>query len=71
MSTSRRWAGSTVLPTGSLEDPRKGTSPGAGYETVHVAVADPSRLSCVEVLADEKGPTTVGFVSRAVAWSNE
>ncbi|MGB5135794.1 MAG: integrase core domain-containing protein, partial [Prochlorococcaceae cyanobacterium] len=51
-------------------DPRKGSSPGAGYEKVHVAVDDATRLSYVEVLADEKGPTTVGFLSRAVAWFN-
>jgi hypothetical protein len=48
-------------------DPRKGISPGAGYEKVHVAVDDATRLSYVEVLPDEKGPTTVGFLSRAVA----
>ncbi|WP_254217353.1 hypothetical protein [Synechococcus sp. CCY 9618] len=34
-------------------DPRKGSSPGAGYEKVHVAVDDATRLSYVEVLADE------------------
>jgi hypothetical protein len=51
-------------------DPRKGSSPGAGYEKVHVAVDDTTRLSYVEVLPDEKGPTTVGFLSRAVAWFN-
>ncbi len=51
-------------------DPRKGSSPGAGYEKVHVAVDDATPLSYVEVLPDEKGPTTVGFLSRAVAWFN-
>ncbi len=51
-------------------DPRKGSSPGAGYEKVHVAVDDAARLAYVEVLADEKGPTTVGFLSRGVAWFN-
>jgi hypothetical protein len=51
-------------------DPRKGSSPGAGYEKVHVAIDDATLLSYVEVLADEKGPTTVGFLSRAVAWFN-
>jgi transposase len=51
-------------------DPRKGSSPGAGYEKVHVAVDDATRLSYVEVLHDEKGPTTVGFLSRALAWFN-
>lgn len=31
---------------------------------------DATQLSYVEVLADEKGPTTVGFLIRAVAWFN-
>jgi hypothetical protein len=51
-------------------DPRKVSSPGAGDEKVHVAVDDATRLSYVEVLANEKGPTTVGFLSRASAWFN-
>jgi transposase InsO family protein len=41
---------------------------GAGWEYVHVAVDDCSRLAYVEVLADERGPTTVGFYERALAW---
>jgi hypothetical protein len=35
---------------------------------VHVCDDDTSRLAYVEVLGDEKGPTTVGFFARAVAW---
>jgi hypothetical protein len=42
----------------STGDRHKGKSTGAGYEKVHVAIDDPTRLSYVEVLADEKGPTT-------------
>jgi transposase InsO family protein len=41
---------------------------GAGWEFIHVAVDDCSRLAYVEVLADERGVTTVGFYQRAVAW---
>ena len=41
---------------------------GAGWEFVHVAIDDASRLAYVEVLADEKGLTTVGFLERALAW---
>jgi transposase InsO family protein len=41
---------------------------GAGWEFVHVAVDDCTRLAYVEVLADERGPTTVGFYDRALAW---
>ena len=40
----------------------------AGWECVHVAVDDATRLAYVEVLADEKGPTAAGFLRRAVAW---
>jgi transposase InsO family protein len=35
-----------------------------------VAVDDATRLSYPEVLADQGGPTTVGFLSRAVVWFN-
>jgi hypothetical protein len=37
---------------------------------VHVAVGDATRLSYVEMLPDERGPTTVTVPSRAVAWFN-
>jgi transposase InsO family protein len=41
---------------------------GAGWEYVHVCVDDCTRLAYVEVLADEKAITTVGFLRRAVAF---
>lgn len=41
---------------------------GLGWDFVHVCVDDASRVAYVEVLPDEKGPTTAGFLSRAVAW---
>ena len=41
---------------------------GAGWEAVHVAVDDATRLAYVEVLPDERAQTTVGFLERAVAW---
>jgi transposase InsO family protein len=41
---------------------------GAGWEAVHVAVDDTSRLAYVEILPDERGVTAVGFLQRAVAW---
>src|SRR5215210_2433722 len=37
-----------------------------GWEYVHVCVDDATRLAYVEVLADEKGKTAVGFLGRAV-----
>jgi transposase InsO family protein len=41
---------------------------GIGWEYVHVAIDDTSRLAYVEILDDEKGTTCVGFLHRAVAW---
>lgn len=40
----------------------------AGWDVVHVAVDDTSRLAYVEILNDEKGATCVGFLRRAIAW---
>ena len=41
---------------------------GAGWEFVHVAIDDASRLAYVEVLVDEKSHSTVAFLQRALAW---
>ena len=41
---------------------------GAGWEYVHVAIDDASRVAYVEVLRDEKGPTTADFLRRAFTW---
>ena len=41
---------------------------GAGWEYVHVAIDDASRLAYVEVLRDETGSTSVGFLRRTFAW---
>ena len=41
---------------------------GIGWEYVHVAVDDATRLAYVEVLEDEKGTTAAGFLRRAVAF---
>jgi transposase InsO family protein len=40
----------------------------AGWDVVHVAVDDTSRLAYVEILDDEKGQTCVGFLRRAIGW---
>src|SRR5690242_10963350 len=37
-----------------------------GWEYVHIAIDDATRLAYVEVLPNEKAPTTVGFLRRAV-----
>ena len=39
-----------------------------GWEFVHVAVDDATRLAYAEVLGDERGTTATGFLRRAVAW---
>lgn len=41
---------------------------GAGWEYVHVAVDDASRVAYAEILGDERGETSSGFLRRAVAW---
>lgn len=38
---------------------------GLGYDYVHAAVDDHSRLAYAEILGDEKGPTCAGFLLRA------
>ena len=37
-----------------------------GWEYVHVAIDDATRLAYVEVLANERAPTAIGFLRRAV-----
>jgi transposase InsO family protein len=41
---------------------------GIGYDYLHVAVDDHSRLAYVEALPDERDPTCAGFLHRAVTW---
>jgi transposase InsO family protein len=48
-------------------DRRQG-SEGAGWEFVHVAVDDASRLAYVEVLPDERRQSVTGFRVRALRW---
>ena len=41
---------------------------GAGWDYVHVAIDDRSRIAYAEVLRDETGETSAAFLARAVAW---
>lgn len=41
---------------------------GIGWEYVHVAVDDASRLAYIEVLGDERGATVARFLWRALGW---
>jgi transposase InsO family protein len=47
---------------------RKGESRGAGWDFVHVAVDDATRLAYVEVLPDERKESATAFMARALAW---
>jgi len=51
-------------------DRQQGRSYGVGYDMVHVAVDDATRLAYVEAMADEQTSTVTGFLSRAIAWFN-
>ena len=62
-----RWTGRRHY-TPRLMDPagrRRGT---AGWEFVHIAIDDCTRLAYAEVLADEKAATAIAFLRRAVAF---
>jgi transposase InsO family protein len=41
---------------------------GHGWEFVHVAVDDYSRVAYVEILPDERASSAIGFLRRAVGW---
>ena len=41
---------------------------GIGWEFVHVAIDDASRLAYAEVLPNERSPSSTAFLKRAVAW---
>src|SRR3954452_20532825 len=43
----------------------------AGWEFVHVAIDDHSRLAYAEVLEDETAKTAIAFLRRALAWFGE
>ncbi len=47
---------------------RRASVRGAGWEYVHVAVDDRSRVAYVEMHRDETAATTAGFLRRAIAW---
>jgi len=66
-----RGAGKRVLGgsshyTGSYTDKAGRRRRKTGWEFVHVCVDDATRFAYVEVLADERASTAVGFLSRAV-----
>jgi transposase InsO family protein len=54
--------------TGSYTDAAGRVHNAAGWEYVHIAVDDHSRLAYAEVLPDEKASTAIGFLRRAVGF---
>lgn len=50
---------------------RRNRNAGAGWDVVHVAIDDHSRLAYVEVLLDEDPPSCIEFLQRALAWFRE
>ncbi len=47
---------------------RRDREPGPGYDYVHAAIDDHTRLAYAEVLADERGPICAEFLRRAGAF---
>jgi transposase InsO family protein len=65
----KRWRdGKQQHYTGSYTDAAGRVRRKAGWEYVHIAVDDYSRLAYAEVLADERASTAAGFLRRAVAY---
>jgi transposase InsO family protein len=65
----KRWRdGQRQHYTGSYTDAAGRVRRKAGWEYVHIAVDDYSRLAYAEVLTDEKATTAIGFLRRAVAY---
>ena len=47
---------------------RRKRARGVGWEVLHVAIDDATRLVYAEILSDERGDTAAAFTERAVAW---
>jgi transposase InsO family protein len=60
------WRGAGHRATGNRG--RGQRSRGAGWQFVHIAIDDHSRLAYAEVLLDEKAITAIGFLKRALAF---
>ena len=55
-------------PGHRLTGSRARQSDGAGWEFVHIAIDDYSRIAYAEILHDERGATCAAFMRRACAW---
>jgi transposase InsO family protein len=56
--------------TGSFTDAAGRRRNKAGWDFVHIAIDDATRLAYAEVLADEKATTAIAFLRRAIAFFN-
>jgi len=63
----RVWGGSSHY-TGSFTDAAGRVRGKAGWDFVHIAIDDATRLAYAEVLTDEQAPTAIGFLGRAIAF---
>jgi len=64
----RAGGGWRVLGRDSLEHRRARNATRVGYEYVHAAIDDHTRLAYAEIHPDERAETCAGFLRRAAAW---
>jgi transposase InsO family protein/transposase len=64
----KRITGGAQRYTGSFTDAAGRRRGKAGWDFVHIAIDDATRLAYAEVLSDEKAITAVGFLRRATAF---
>src|SRR5215213_7649576 len=64
----KRVTGAGQHYTGSYTDAAGRIRRKAGWDFVHIAIDDATRLAYAEVLGDEKASTAVGFLRRAIAF---
>jgi transposase InsO family protein len=60
--------GRIVRPSHRVTGNRRDAVRGAGWEYLHVAVDDASRLACTEVMASERKEDAAAFLARALAF---
>jgi transposase InsO family protein len=60
--------GRIVQPSHRVTGNRRDSVKGAGWECLHVAIDDASRLAYTEILPDERKETATGFLIRALCW---
>ena len=60
--------GRIVRPSHRVTGNRRDSVDGAGWEVLHLAIDDHSRLSYTEVMADDGKAASVAFTLRALAW---